>query len=599
MRVSKYIGPVFLFLFYSLTINGQSNAIDSLKIVLQVQKEDTNKVNTLNELSSRLIDIDNRTNDSGLEYAKQAFDLAKGINFYKGMGTAMQRMGMYLEFKEKYEEARQKYDSALRYFTRINDKDAIADVYGSITSAYNGEGNEPEALNYIYKTLKIYQETGNKMGIASTYLMLGANNIKEKDYDNARTNFGYALDFFKNSEYKSGVALVHSFLAQIDYEQKNYGKALEHDSIALRIYNEEKEVFNQGAVLLNMGDIHEKLGDEVSNQKDHFSSRNKYHDAIKHYFLAVQVYKETNTPEFIFDTYRMIGNLYIKLHQLDSAKFYLDQSLNYLLNLDNGLKKNYTSNFEQLYLALSRLDSANGNGNKAYEHYKLYAMYKDSSTSEEKAKRLQGVKLQYEFDKKETAAKLVQLEFEKEQERKRIGQWRVIASLGALIVAFLLIMFFQWRNSKHRQQANLLLQQQKEKVETTLSELRSTQSQLIQSEKMASLGELTAGIAHEIQNPLNFVNNFSEVNDELLKELATEADKGNLDEVKAIAKDITFNSEKINHHGKRAEAIVKGMLQHSRSSSGQKEPTDLNALADEYLRLAYHGLRAKDKSLNE
>src|SRR6185369_11141297 len=112
-------------------------------------------------------------------------------------------------------------------------------------------------------------------------------------------------------------------------------------------------------------------------------------------------------------------------------------------------------------------------------------------------------------------------------------------------------------------------------------------NQLIQSEKMASLGELTAGIAHEIQNPLNFVNNFSEVNEELIKELKGEAEKGNLEEVKAIANDIAFNSEKINHHGKRADAIVKGMLQHTRSSAGVKESTDLNKLADEYLRLSY------------
>ncbi|MGB5500149.1 MAG: HAMP domain-containing sensor histidine kinase, partial [Maribacter sp.] len=112
------------------------------------------------------------------------------------------------------------------------------------------------------------------------------------------------------------------------------------------------------------------------------------------------------------------------------------------------------------------------------------------------------------------------------------------------------------------------------------------------------LGELTAGIAHEIQNPLNFVNNFSEVNTELIDELSEEVEKGNLDEVKTIAKNIKDNEQKINHHGKRADAIVKGMLLHSRSSSGVKEPTDINALCDEYLRLAYHGLRAKDKSFN-
>ncbi len=145
---------------------------------------------------------------------------------------------------------------------------------------------------------------------------------------------------------------------------------------------------------------------------------------------------------------------------------------------------------------------------------------------------------------------------------------------------------------------NKEIEKQRDQVSNTLEDLRAAQNQLIQSEKMASLGELTAGIAHEIQNPLNFVNNFSEVNRELLSEMKEEIEKGNLEEVKLIAGTVIDNQEKINHHGKRAGAIVKGMLQHSRSSSGTKEPTDISALTDEYLRLAYHGLRAKDKSFN-
>ena len=135
-------------------------------------------------------------------------------------------------------------------------------------------------------------------------------------------------------------------------------------------------------------------------------------------------------------------------------------------------------------------------------------------------------------------------------------------------------------------------------LQKSLEELKAAQQQLIQSEKMASLGELTAGIAHEIQNPLNFVNNFSEVSNELIDEMKEELEKGDIKEAEAIAADVKQNLEKINHHGQRAADIVKGMLQHSRSSTGQKELTDINALCDEYLRLAYHGLRAKDKSFN-
>ncbi|MBL7738888.1 MAG: hypothetical protein JNK14_06680 [Chitinophagaceae bacterium] len=172
-------------------------------------------------------------------------------------------------------------------------------------------------------------------------------------------------------------------------------------------------------------------------------------------------------------------------------------------------------------------------------------------------------------------------------------------ALLAILAGYLVFRYYKnhilKRERERAQQKELA---QAKEIEKAYNELKTTQQQLIQSEKMASLGELTAGIAHEIQNPLNFVNNFSEVNKELTVELEEEIEKGNYADAKAIAKDIRDNEEKIIHHGKRADAIVKSMLQHSRSSSGKKEPTDINALCDEYLRLAYHGLRAKDKSFN-
>ena len=158
-----------------------------------------------------------------------------------------------------------------------------------------------------------------------------------------------------------------------------------------------------------------------------------------------------------------------------------------------------------------------------------------------------------------------------------------------------------------KQKANTVLQRQKEEIdqksrqlEQSLAELRATQTQLIQKEKMASLGELTAGIAHEIQNPLNFVNNFSEVSAELVTELEEEQHKPHRDtDLEAeLLGDLKQNLQKITHHGSRASAIVRGMLEHSRTSTGEKQPTNLAALADEYLKIAYHGLRAKDKDFN-
>ena len=180
-------------------------------------------------------------------------------------------------------------------------------------------------------------------------------------------------------------------------------------------------------------------------------------------------------------------------------------------------------------------------------------------------------------------------------------------SLLSIMGGLLLLAGILYRNNRQKQTANTLLKEQKEAIQIqgvelqkSLENLKATQNQLIQKEKLASLGELTAGIAHEIQNPLNFVNNFSELSVDLVKDLKDEMDKPDVDTayIEELFDDLSSNQEKINHHGKRASNIVKGMLEHSRASTGVKELTDINALADEYLRLSYHGMRAKDKSFN-
>ncbi|MBC7935029.1 MAG: two-component sensor histidine kinase [Rhizobacter sp.] len=210
--------------------------------------------------------------------------------------------------------------------------------------------------------------------------------------------------------------------------------------------------------------------------------------------------------------------------------------------------------------------------------------YKDSLSGQETLKNIQVITSEQEF-------KVIEQQREKEAALKEYkASLKNYFLIGGLLLLLIVILFLT-RVNKQRTQS-------KKKIEKAYLDLKSTQAQLIQSEKMASLGELTAGIAHEIQNPLNFVNNFSEINIELINEVRSQQLNVSVEELQELLNDIAANEEKINQHGKRADAIVKGMLQHSRSSAGQKEPTDINALCDEYLRLSYHGLRAKDKSFN-
>ena len=628
MRITKYIATALLFVLFSFTSNGQNKTIDSLKRVLQTQKEDTATVNTLNQLGVAL--RNNGHYNEAMAEIDKALQLAKKIKFRKGEGIAYDNKSsvyynegnypaalkaleiaikIFHESGLKLEEAgsiisaagicRQQYDieksyqyyaGALKVYKEIGHKRGIGNVYAGIGDLQRLTDNFSEAIRSFLDALKTFEEIGSKAGIAEVSMDIGYTYFDIGDYPEALKYHQAAFDIFTQRKDEIPAAMCNRNLGDCYLKLSNYTEALNRCMAALESLTKWGDQSWVAVTYTSIGTIYEAMGAAELESGNKDAASKKLAEALRYYLLGLKLNEITKFN--LDESHYNLGNIYTRLNRLEEARNSFEKSLAIAKQV------NFKREVKNIYLGLSRIDSLQGNYKLAYEHYQKYNLYRDSLGDENNSKTVVELKLKYDFDKKEAAARLAQLEAENEQKRKRIGQWRVIVSLGALILFFLLIMFFQWRNSKHRKKANLLLQQQKEKVEATLTELRSTQSQLIQSEKMASLGELTAGIAHEIQNPLNFVNNFSEVNTELVEEAKLEMDKGNTNEAKAILNDIKENEQKINHHGKRADAIVKNMLQHSRDNSGKKEPTDINLLADEYLRLAFHGLRAKDKSFN-
>ncbi|HEX6169215.1 MAG TPA: ATP-binding protein, partial [Chitinophagaceae bacterium] len=323
---------------------------------------------------------------------------------------------------------------------------------------------------------------------------------------------------------------------------------------------------NVSRLLTYIGEIHFARGNIDTASK-------YYHEALP---LA---YIEKNFVSLVMIYFGLTKSFMVQ-REKDSSLFYAKKANETLTSVGSlaGTVWNPATAYENLF----QIYKLRNEPDSVYKYMELAMRAKDSlnSNTVKSAAMAQDLFLREQI-------RLQELEKERIQFRNKIRTYTLLAGIGVLLL--LAVTFY--RNYRQKQKAKI-------KIEKAYEELKSTQAQLIQQEKMASLGELTAGIAHEIQNPLNFVNNFSEISNELIEEMKNEMIKGNDEEAKAIVEDVKQNLEKINHHGKRADAIVKGMLQHSRSSSGKKEPTDINALADEYLRLAYHGLRAKDKSFN-
>ncbi len=396
------------------------------------------------------------------------------------------------------------------------------------------------------------------------------------------------------------LACINNHLAILHYFTGDFSKALDYSREVDRLNEELKDDALRSMMYLNKGESYLGLNNLDSaewsfNQSIQYSNtsgykkykgltyydlgkiyerRMKYEEAKKLYVLSIENNIESESPDFEGMDYQALADLLARAGNNDSAFFYSRKALNIYLNIND------TIGLIAAYSSLSSAFDKSLQTDSAHHYLKRSILLGNALNKSDRVNSFQLTGLNEQF---------ILQELEAEQLRTR-AKTRTYSFIAGIAMLLLISGIFYWNSRRQRKD--------KVTIENAYAELKSTQSQLIQSEKMASLGELTAGIAHEIQNPLNFVNNFSEVSTELVDEMNEELRKGNTEDAKQIALDLKQNLEKINHHGKRAGDIVKGMLQHSRSSSGVKEPTDINALTDEYLRLAYHGLRAKDKSFN-
>ena len=595
----KTVSILFIFVIVSLFAHSQSFEIEKLREQIKNHpQQDSFRVNRLNEVcnnfSSARIPVEDIEN-----FSTEALNISRQIGYVKGEAYSLISKARAAYASGKKEESARLLFQADSIATKIDESDIHLWVLIRLAACYQSTDYR-QSLDWALKAEELAQALGNKVLLSKTETFVGAAYWGLSDYARAME---YVTKALKSAEEVNCLdcqvfawqAITNIYISIGDYEKSN--------QYSQKLYKGFNQLGYTGSVrdeILNViGETYRLMG--------------KYPEALQYYRQSLQAntspvnraYTESNMADVFvridsieqaFDLalksqaaakkldditleawiYGILSRAYLKMNMPDSALHYAQ------LGLAAGEKLGTIELIRDNTLAIADAFAFKNDYKNAYQYHNLYINYRDSMLNNEIKNRTAIIEHNYALEKKEAQIALL-------SQQKRLQQ-NTLMAVTAVLFLILITALVLFRSNRHKQKA-------KQNIQKAYDELKITQAQLIQSEKMASLGELTAGIAHEIQNPLNFVNNFSEINIELIDDMQHAVQSGNINEVSAISTSLKDNEKKILHHGKRADAIVKGMLQHSRVSAGEKESVDINSLTEEYLQLSYHGIRAKEKNL--